>query len=411
MRASAVLLALGLSLLGASQAAAEPLSYPGDSANYSWVVTSYYDQGGVTDWNCGGNTYSGHQGTDFAIVGSWQAMAEGRPVFAAAGGVVETTHDGEPDMCMTGDCGGGGGWGNHVRIAHLDGSRTLYAHLKTFSLLVSDGQQVECGQKIGEVGSSGNSTGPHLHLEYWTNSNYTSRIDPFKGGCSPSPGVWIEQGPYNGLPTLSCEDVILPWPVFTLTAGLDGIDGQEPDFNPAPPSQGIFDMYEGQTVTQWFTVANGDDNGAAAEAVEVGFSLSAHWQVVDWVILDNWSGNSCGGDWCPNDSNDLPENLPPDQLGESFTLNLAAMSPGESKRVALTLAALTPTAVDEHARAGFFVKAVPGVYEKTDFDAAPVNVDDRQTWNGGDLKFLIEVDIYPDMNGTTGDTDPTTGGT
>ncbi|MCI8497587.1 MAG: peptidoglycan DD-metalloendopeptidase family protein [Clostridiales bacterium] len=55
------------------------------------------------------------------------------------------------------------GYGNRVMITHDDGQQTLYAHCS--SLLVSNGQRVEQGQVIARVGSTGNSTGPHLHFE------------------------------------------------------------------------------------------------------------------------------------------------------------------------------------------------------------------------------------------------------
>ncbi len=61
--------------------------------------------------------------------------------------------------------GGGwnGGYGNHVIIDHGNGFTTLYAHLT--SIFVTPGMTISKGQEIGTMGSTGNSTGPHLHLE------------------------------------------------------------------------------------------------------------------------------------------------------------------------------------------------------------------------------------------------------
>ncbi len=85
-----------------------------------------------------------HKGVDFAA-------PTGTPIFAAADGVV--TDAGWTD----------GGYGNIVELRHDDGSVTLYAHAN--SVYVSKGQIVRRGTAIAEVGTTGRSTGPHLHFE------------------------------------------------------------------------------------------------------------------------------------------------------------------------------------------------------------------------------------------------------
>jgi len=85
-----------------------------------------------------------HKGVDFAA-------PTGTPIFAASDGVV--TEAGWTD----------GGYGNIVELRHSDGSITLYAH--TNRVYVSKGQAISRGQAIAEVGSTGRSTGPHLHFE------------------------------------------------------------------------------------------------------------------------------------------------------------------------------------------------------------------------------------------------------
>ena len=84
-----------------------------------------------------------HDGVD--IGAAW-----GSPVFAAADGVVSGT-------------GWSGGYGQQVRLAHSDGVMTSYSHLSR--ILAAPGTRVQRGQLIGLVGSSGLSTGPHLHFE------------------------------------------------------------------------------------------------------------------------------------------------------------------------------------------------------------------------------------------------------
>ena len=93
-----------------------------------------------------------HRGTDFA-------SPHGTPVQAAAAGRVI-------------DAGWQGGYGRTVRIAHEDGSTTLYAHLSNVD--VRGGEMVPRGAVIGRVGSTGLATGPHLHFE-WQRDGETLR--------------------------------------------------------------------------------------------------------------------------------------------------------------------------------------------------------------------------------------------
>lgn len=66
-------------------------------------------------------------------------------------------------------------WGYYVKIDHGNGLQTLYAHMVAGSLLVTAGQQVSQGQQIGTMGTTGSSTGVHLHFEVYVNG---SRVDP-----------------------------------------------------------------------------------------------------------------------------------------------------------------------------------------------------------------------------------------
>ncbi len=85
-----------------------------------------------------------HKGIDFAA-------PTGTPIFAAADGIV--TYSGWTDD----------GYGNVVELRHDNGALTLYAH--TNRVYVSKGQSINKGQAIAEVGTTGRSTGPHLHFE------------------------------------------------------------------------------------------------------------------------------------------------------------------------------------------------------------------------------------------------------
>lgn len=85
---------------------------------------------------------------------------EGTPIPAALAGVVIAA-------------GPRGGYGNAVEVRHADGSSTLYAHAS--EVLVAPGDRVESGQTIALVGQTGRSTGPHLHLEVRSGSQF---VDP-----------------------------------------------------------------------------------------------------------------------------------------------------------------------------------------------------------------------------------------
>jgi murein DD-endopeptidase MepM/ murein hydrolase activator NlpD len=99
-----------------------------------------------------------HKGIDINGAG-----IAGAPIVAVADGVVIKTNVG----------GWGGGWGTYVMVDHGDGYATQYAHCSR--LAVSNGQTVKQGQVIAYVGSTGDSTGNHLHFETWKNG---VRYDP-----------------------------------------------------------------------------------------------------------------------------------------------------------------------------------------------------------------------------------------
>ena len=86
-------------------------------------------------------------------------------------------------VILTNTSGWGGGYGNYVVISHGVGNTTLYAHMS--SIKVSVGTYVKQGQTIGITGSTGHSTGPHLHFEVVENN---VRINPLSHGAAPKKG-------------------------------------------------------------------------------------------------------------------------------------------------------------------------------------------------------------------------------
>jgi murein DD-endopeptidase MepM/ murein hydrolase activator NlpD len=187
-------------------------------------VTAYRDHdggSGLQDWSCGRQTYNGHRGTDIGI-GGFPAMDAGsRWVVAAAEGVVATAVDGCFDRCTTGGCDCGAGFGNYVKVTHPDGKSTFYGHLMRGTVQVQPGDQVSCGARLGRVGSSGNSTGPHLHFEPRYASNVSD--DPFAGSCSGPTSFWVSQGAYDDLPATTCEGGAPPPPPPPQEGELKGV--------------------------------------------------------------------------------------------------------------------------------------------------------------------------------------------
>jgi murein DD-endopeptidase MepM/ murein hydrolase activator NlpD len=91
------------------------------------------------------------------FIGS-MAMHSGLDFRAAQGESVMATAPGEVTYAA-----GAGGYGNMVEVTHTNGFVSRYAHLS--AILVQPGQHVRAGQRVGRVGSTGRSTGPHLHYE------------------------------------------------------------------------------------------------------------------------------------------------------------------------------------------------------------------------------------------------------
>ena len=141
------------------------------SSGYTWpapgvfYISSYFG-------DSEGRGY-GHGGLD--IAGDFNS-----PIVAADDGVVAYTyssciHNWGKDMSYS--CGCGGGYGNYVWIDHGNGKESIYGHLG--SLVVHDGEKVTKGQLIGYMGSTGHSTGSHLHFECRYNGDRYDPLDEF----------------------------------------------------------------------------------------------------------------------------------------------------------------------------------------------------------------------------------------
>ena len=96
-----------------------------------------------------------HTGVDWAA-------PMGTPIFASGNGVVEKI-------------GWEGGYGKYIRIRHANGYETAYGHMSAFARGIEAGKKVRQGQVIGFVGSTGLSTGAHVHYEILVNGRF---VDP-----------------------------------------------------------------------------------------------------------------------------------------------------------------------------------------------------------------------------------------
>lgn len=164
---------------------------------------------GAADFTCGPLSYDGHKGTDFALP-SLAAMAAGVDVLSAAPGTVMALRDGMPDTGKAGGVPKGKDCGNGLVIRHGGGWETQYCHLKRGSVRVTKGQRVAKGTVLGQVGYSGTTEFPHLHLSVRKDG---AVVDPFATtpvtcATMPDQDMWQHTLPYKpgGLIALGLAD-------------------------------------------------------------------------------------------------------------------------------------------------------------------------------------------------------------
>jgi len=154
----------------------------------------------LLDWNCGTRTYDtssfNHRGIDiFSWPFGWQKMDESEvAILAAAPGVIIGKDDGNYDR----NCASNSNMWNAVYVQHADGSTLWYGHMKNGSTSSRPvGSQVLGGEYLGIVGSSGSSSGPHLHFELHTAGGAV--VEPHAGACNGTTASswWAAQRPYD----------------------------------------------------------------------------------------------------------------------------------------------------------------------------------------------------------------------
>jgi murein DD-endopeptidase MepM/ murein hydrolase activator NlpD len=142
----------------------------------------------LLDYSCGSVTYDSHQGTDIELLDFYD-MDEGVPILSAASGHVIYRHDGEFDRRTA--------WVNGVQangviVQQSDGSEAWYWHMRKNSVRVAVSDSVSVVDTLGLVGSSGFSSGPHLHFEI----NQNTILDPYQGPCQTDSSRWAQQPDY-----------------------------------------------------------------------------------------------------------------------------------------------------------------------------------------------------------------------
>ena len=206
---------------------------------HDWVLVNYVDADrgeGMADYAGGldglAKTYDGHRGVDISI-SSFREMDAGVSVVAAVPGVVEYVIDGFEDRhteCVDYDA-------NIVGVRHSSGHLLHYVHLKTGSVAVSVGEEVMTGDVLGQVGSSGCSTHPHLHFEITDSTG--DWVDPF------AEDLWCDPPLYE-TPIHLMETWVIQGPS----------DQYENPYQDPPAETDVFDV--GELLVAHFVVAGGD---------------------------------------------------------------------------------------------------------------------------------------------------------
>ena len=156
----------------------------------------------ASDFTCSGLSYDGHKGTDFALP-TYDMIDQGIDVVASAPGTVRGSRDGMADVRYSDEtakqvqdreCGNG------VVLRHEGGWETQYCHLRKGSIAVRNGQKVNAGDVLGQVGMSGRAAFPHVHLSVRRDGAVIDPFDPdgtITCGETDTDTLWSDLPPYR----------------------------------------------------------------------------------------------------------------------------------------------------------------------------------------------------------------------
>lgn len=266
--------------------------------------------GAIKDYNCGVVTYDGHRGTDIATwpFNFYKMDNDMVEVVASAPGILLDKHDGEFDR----NCVGNNLTANYAIIQHSDGSVALYWHMKSGKVTTKNiGEAIAAGEYLGVVGSSGSSSGPHLHFEVWAGNTNATRIDPYSGNCNTLnvSSYWSAQKSYKETAVVKASvhttDIVLP--PCPASETLNQTNSFTLPFQGAglPAGFGKFYIFlreelAGQTATMSILNPNGSTlnswtyiSAADSRSRTMGWSKSLPSQAGIYTFKANYNGTEC----------------------------------------------------------------------------------------------------------------------
>ena len=295
----------------------------------------------ILDYECGPRSYDSssgynHQGVDFfSWPFGWRKMdLEQVAIVAAAPGTILGKDDGNDDR----SCSCASGSWNAVYVTHADGSTVWYGHMKKFSQTTKGvGETVAAGEFLGIVGSSGCSTGPHLHMELYDASNGLQ--EPYLGPCNvmnPSAVWWRAQRPYydsavNALttgaaaavfptcPTAESPNDAISFPrgtkIYFTTYYRDVIQGQTSVFTIRRP--------DGSVERSWSSTATTPHAAASYRYSSIdNFAASGPDGV--WSFEVDFAGRTYVHDFTIGCLSLAPRTLPAAQVGTPYSVTITA---------------------------------------------------------------------------------------